>query len=55
VVARLGARNPGAKLIFADYFGVAMESVTDPRSFGVGDPLTACCGGDQQTYHTNKG
>ena len=55
MVARLGARNPGAKLIFADYFGVAMELVTDPRSFGVGDPLTACYGGDQQTYHTNKG
>jgi lysophospholipase L1-like esterase len=55
VVARLSARNPGVKLIYADYFGAAMEFVRDQRRFGIGDPLTACCGGDQQPYHTNKG
>lgn len=55
VVDRLSAQNPGVKLIYADYFGAAMEFVKNPHRFGIGDPLTACCGGDEQPYHTNKG
>nr|CAB3473748.1 unnamed protein product [Digitaria exilis] len=54
VVCRLSAQNPGVKLIYADYYGAAMEFVRDPRRFGIGNPLTACCGGDEQPYHTNK-
>uniref|UniRef100_K3XS31 SGNH hydrolase-type esterase domain-containing protein n=1 Tax=Setaria italica TaxID=4555 RepID=K3XS31_SETIT len=55
VVDRLSAQNPGVKLIYADYVGAAMEFVKNPHRFGIGDPLTACCGGDEQPYHTNKG
>ncbi|KAF8695854.1 hypothetical protein HU200_036729 [Digitaria exilis] len=54
VVGRLSAQNPGVKLIYADYYGAAMEFVRDPHRFGIGNPLTACCGGDEQPYHTNK-
>jgi phospholipase/lecithinase/hemolysin len=54
VVAGLAARNPGAKLVYADYYGAAMEFVKDPRRFGIGNPLTACCGGDEQPYHANR-
>ncbi|KAL6615698.1 hypothetical protein ACP70R_037968 [Stipagrostis hirtigluma subsp. patula] len=50
-VERLRAANPGAKVIYADYYGAAMEFVRDPRRFGIGDPLVACCGGDGP-YHT---
>jgi phospholipase/lecithinase/hemolysin len=53
-VDRLKARNPGVKLIYADYFSAAMEFVKTPSRFGIADPLVACCGGDNQ-YHTNDG
>nr|CAB3477200.1 unnamed protein product [Digitaria exilis] len=53
-VARLRSQNPGAKVIFADYFGAAMEFVTNPSRYGIDDPLVACCGGDGR-YHTSKG
>ncbi|TVU35784.1 hypothetical protein EJB05_17687, partial [Eragrostis curvula] len=53
-VDRLRARNPGVKLIYADYFGAAMEFVKTPARFGIGDPLVACCGGNNK-YHTNDG
>ncbi|KAL6842709.1 hypothetical protein ACP4OV_027553 [Aristida adscensionis] len=51
-VDRLRARNPGTKLVYADYYGAAMEFVRDPRRFGIGDPLVACCGGGGR-YHTD--
>nr|XP_034570039.1 GDSL esterase/lipase At1g28600-like [Setaria viridis] len=54
VVDGLAARNPGVKLIYADYYGAAMEFIRDPHRFGIGDPLTACCGGDDQPYHTDR-
>ncbi|WVZ69464.1 hypothetical protein U9M48_018240 [Paspalum notatum var. saurae] len=53
-VGRLSARNPGVKLIYADYYGAAMEFVKDPHRFGIGDPKTACCGGDDQPYHLDR-
>ncbi|KAK3161425.1 hypothetical protein QOZ80_1BG0076950 [Eleusine coracana subsp. coracana] len=53
-VNRLKAKNPGVKLIYADYFGAAMEFVKTPAKFGIGDPLVACCGGNNK-YHTNDG
>ncbi|CAO2204195.1 unnamed protein product [Urochloa humidicola] len=53
-VRRLRARNPGARIIFADYFGAAMEFVQNPQRYGIDDPLVACCGGAGR-YHTYKG
>uniref|UniRef100_A0ACD5VXN3 Uncharacterized protein n=1 Tax=Avena sativa TaxID=4498 RepID=A0ACD5VXN3_AVESA len=52
-VNRLRARNPGVKLIYADYFGAAMEIFKNPHRFGIGDPLLAVCGGNGP-YHTGK-
>jgi hypothetical protein len=50
----LKARNPGVKLIYAEYFGAAMEFIKTPSPFVIADPLVACCGGDNH-YHTNGG
>jgi phospholipase/lecithinase/hemolysin len=50
----LRVRNPGVKLVYADYFGAAKEFVKTPTRFGIGQPLVACCRGDNQ-YHTNDG
>lgn len=52
-VSRLRWKNPGARLIYADYYGAAMEFVKNPRRYGIGDPLVACCGGEGR-YHTEK-
>ncbi|KAF7022988.1 hypothetical protein CFC21_035606 [Triticum aestivum] len=49
-VNRLRARHPWVKLIYADYFGAAMEIFKNPHRFGIGDPLVACCGGGGR-YH----
>uniref|UniRef100_A0A453F4X8 GDSL esterase/lipase n=1 Tax=Aegilops tauschii subsp. strangulata TaxID=200361 RepID=A0A453F4X8_AEGTS len=49
-VNRLRARHPWVKLIYADYFGAAMEIFRNPHRFGIGDPLVACCGGGGR-YH----
>lgn len=54
VVDRLATQNPSVKLIYADYYGAAMEFIKEPHKFGIGDPLVACCGGDEQPYHTDK-
>ncbi|XP_066306688.1 GDSL esterase/lipase At1g28600-like [Miscanthus floridulus] len=53
-VGRLRAQHPDVKLIYADYYGAAMEFIRDPHRFGIGDPLTACCGGDDQPYHISR-
>ncbi|KAL6842663.1 hypothetical protein ACP4OV_027507 [Aristida adscensionis] len=53
-VDRLRAANPGTKLIYADYYGAAMEFVRNPHGFGIGDPVVACCGGEGP-YHTGMG
>uniref|UniRef100_A0ACD5YNZ3 Uncharacterized protein n=1 Tax=Avena sativa TaxID=4498 RepID=A0ACD5YNZ3_AVESA len=52
-VARLRSQNPGVKVVFADYFGAAMQFVQNPQQYGIADPLVACCGGDGK-YHTGK-
>ncbi|KAM0838626.1 hypothetical protein ACQ4PT_060852 [Festuca glaucescens] len=44
-INRLMAQHPGVKIIYADYFGAAMEIFKNPYKFGIGDPLLACCGG----------
>lgn len=33
-VARLRSQNPGVKVIFADYFGAAMQFVQNPKNYG---------------------
>ncbi|CAO2204102.1 unnamed protein product [Urochloa humidicola] len=50
-ISRLRGFYPGVKLIYADYYGAAMEFIENPSRFGIGDPLVACCGGDGR-YHT---
>ncbi|KAJ1284550.1 hypothetical protein BS78_03G212800 [Paspalum vaginatum] len=52
-VNRLRAQHRDVRLIYADYYGAAMEFVRDPHRFGIGDPLVACCGGDNR-HHTSK-
>ncbi|KAK1666102.1 hypothetical protein QYE76_054261 [Lolium multiflorum] len=52
-ISRLRAQNPDAKIIYADYYGAAMEFVMNPHSHGIDDPLVACCGG-AGPYHTGK-
>ncbi|KAL6615695.1 hypothetical protein ACP70R_037965 [Stipagrostis hirtigluma subsp. patula] len=37
--------HPGATIIYADYYGAAMEIFVSPEQFGIKDPLVACCGG----------
>ncbi|CAL4983021.1 unnamed protein product [Urochloa decumbens] len=54
MVDRLSAQNPGVKIIYADYYGAAVEFIKDPHRFGIGNPLATCCGGDKQPYHTDK-
>ncbi|CAL5012439.1 unnamed protein product [Urochloa decumbens] len=53
-VARLRSQNPGVQIISADYFGAFMQFIQNPQSYGIDDPLVACCGGDGR-YHTDKG
>uniref|UniRef100_A0A0E0JLT2 GDSL esterase/lipase n=1 Tax=Oryza punctata TaxID=4537 RepID=A0A0E0JLT2_ORYPU len=50
-VSRLKAQHPGVRLIYADYFGAALQLFRNPRRFGINDPLIACCGG-HGPYHT---
>ncbi|CAM0946805.1 unnamed protein product [Alopecurus aequalis] len=49
-VARLQSQNPGAKVIYADYYGSALQFVQSPQRYGIADPLVACCGGEGK-YH----
>ncbi|KAI4977792.1 hypothetical protein ZWY2020_014346 [Hordeum vulgare] len=50
-LARLRSRNPGVKVVYADYYGAAMQFVQKPHAYGIADPLVACCGGNGP-YHT---
>ncbi|KAI4969789.1 hypothetical protein ZWY2020_000703 [Hordeum vulgare] len=45
---RLAAQisQPGVKIIYADYYGAAMEFVRNPKRNGINDHLVACCGGN---------
>ncbi|KAM3297615.1 hypothetical protein ACQJBY_039501 [Aegilops geniculata] len=42
----LKSRNPGVKIIYADYYGAFMEFVKNPNRNGIDSPLVACCGGN---------
>ncbi|XBI64806.1 hypothetical protein VPH35_044834 [Triticum aestivum] len=35
----------GVSIIYADYYGAAMEIYRSPEQFGIDHPLAACCGG----------
>uniref|UniRef100_A0A0E0C5C8 SGNH hydrolase-type esterase domain-containing protein n=1 Tax=Oryza meridionalis TaxID=40149 RepID=A0A0E0C5C8_9ORYZ len=37
--------HPDVTIIYADYYGAAMEVFLSPERFGIEDPLVACCGG----------
>ncbi|KAF0920054.1 hypothetical protein E2562_032746 [Oryza meyeriana var. granulata] len=37
--------HPDVAIIYADYYGAAMEIFLSPEQFGIEDPLVACCGG----------
>ncbi|XP_048547624.1 GDSL esterase/lipase At2g27360-like [Triticum urartu] len=50
-LARLRSKNPGVKVVYADYYGAAMQFVQKPQAYGIADPLVACCGGNGP-YHT---
>ncbi|KAL5227146.1 hypothetical protein ABZP36_015411 [Zizania latifolia] len=52
-VGRLRSQNPGVTIIYADYYGAAMQFFQNPKSYGIPDPLVACCGGDGR-YHTGS-
>ncbi|CAM0946689.1 unnamed protein product [Alopecurus aequalis] len=36
--------HPGVAIIYADYYGAAMEIFVSPENFGIDYPLVACCG-----------
>ncbi|KAG8056025.1 hypothetical protein GUJ93_ZPchr0001g32270 [Zizania palustris] len=42
---KLRKLHPDAAIIYADYYGAAMEIFISPEQFGIEDPLVACCGG----------
>uniref|UniRef100_A0A0D9V3K3 GDSL esterase/lipase n=1 Tax=Leersia perrieri TaxID=77586 RepID=A0A0D9V3K3_9ORYZ len=42
---RLRKLHPDVAIIYADYYGAAMEIFLSPKQFGIEDPLVACCGG----------
>ncbi|KAF7078323.1 hypothetical protein CFC21_082782 [Triticum aestivum] len=50
-LARLRSQNPGVKVVYADYYGAAMQFVQKPQAYGIADPLVACCNGNGP-YHT---
>ncbi|KAL6842661.1 hypothetical protein ACP4OV_027505 [Aristida adscensionis] len=44
-LARLRKLHPGVTIIYADYYGAAMEVFVSPEQYGIEYPLMACCGG----------
>ncbi|XP_006644441.2 GDSL esterase/lipase At1g28600-like [Oryza brachyantha] len=43
---KLRKLHPNVTIIYADYYGAAMEIFLSPEHFGIEDPLVACCGGE---------
>ncbi|XP_037411190.1 GDSL esterase/lipase At1g28600-like [Triticum dicoccoides] len=41
---KLRKLHPSVSIIYADYYGAAMEIFVSPYLFGIEDPLVACCG-----------
>ncbi|CAO2170809.1 unnamed protein product [Urochloa humidicola] len=42
---KLRKLHPGVTIIYADYYGAAMEVFVSPQQYGIEYPLVACCGG----------
>ncbi|XBI28010.1 hypothetical protein VPH35_052338 [Triticum aestivum] len=42
---KLRKLHPGMSIIYADYYGAAMEIYRSPEQFGIDHPSAACCGG----------
>ncbi|OEL37923.1 GDSL esterase/lipase [Dichanthelium oligosanthes] len=51
---KLRVLHPDVTIIYADYYGAAMEVFSSPEQFGIDEPLVACCGG-RGTYGVAKG
>ncbi|EES01172.1 hypothetical protein SORBI_3003G238600 [Sorghum bicolor] len=43
---KLRKLHPGVTIIYADYYGAAMEIFLSPEQYGIEHPLVACCGGE---------
>ncbi|CAL4955417.1 unnamed protein product [Urochloa decumbens] len=44
-IKKLRKLHPGVTIIYADYYGAAMEVFLSPEQYGIENPLVACCGG----------
>ncbi|CAO2165751.1 unnamed protein product, partial [Urochloa humidicola] len=44
-IKKLRKLHPGVTIIYADYYGAAMEIFLSPERYGIENPLVACCGG----------
>ncbi|XP_062182898.1 GDSL esterase/lipase At2g27360-like [Phragmites australis] len=51
---KLRMLHPDVMIIYADYYGAAMEIFLFPEQFGIEEPLVACCGG-RGPYGVAKG
>uniref|UniRef100_A0ACD5VHS9 Uncharacterized protein n=1 Tax=Avena sativa TaxID=4498 RepID=A0ACD5VHS9_AVESA len=45
LLEKLRKLHSGVSIIYADYYGAAMEVYRSPEQFGIKYPLEACCGG----------
>ncbi|PWZ32003.1 GDSL esterase/lipase [Zea mays] len=43
---KLRRLHPGVTIIYADYYGAAMEIFLSPEQYGIEYPLVACCGAE---------
>ncbi|CAL4948435.1 unnamed protein product [Urochloa decumbens] len=51
---KLRKLHPGVTIIYADYYGAAMEVFISPEKYGIEHPLVACCaGGDPNDLTSN--
>ncbi|KAF8675875.1 hypothetical protein HU200_047368 [Digitaria exilis] len=46
-LTKLRKLHPGVTIIYADYYGAAMEIFLSPEQYGIEYPLVACCGGGE--------
>ncbi|KAF8695850.1 hypothetical protein HU200_036725 [Digitaria exilis] len=46
-LVKLRKLYPGVTIIYADYYGAAMEIFLSPEQYGIEYPLVACCGGGE--------
>ncbi|KQK08977.1 hypothetical protein BRADI_2g45220v3 [Brachypodium distachyon] len=51
---KLRKLHPGVAIIYADYYGAAMEIYSSPEQFEIENPLVACCGGGEEPYGVSR-